>query len=55
MEIAREEVFGPIMTVMKFDTDAKAIEIVNSCMYGLGSNVFTLNKVCLDIYLFECI
>lgn len=46
MEIAKEEVFGPIMTVMKFTTDANALEMVNSCAYGLGSNVFSLNKVC---------
>ena len=45
MEIAQEEVFGPVMVVMKFGTDAEALDIVNSCNYGLGSNVFTLDRV----------
>lgn len=41
--IAQEEVFGPILVVMKFKTDDEAIEIVNNCPYGLGSSVFSEN------------
>lgn len=41
--IAQEEVFGPVLVVMKFRTDEEAVEIVNSCPYGLGSSVFSRN------------
>lgn len=41
--IAVEEVFGPVLVVMKFKTDDEAIEMVNACPYGLGSSVFTAN------------
>ncbi|KAF5226532.1 putative aldehyde dehydrogenase [Trypanosoma cruzi] len=41
MPIAKEEVFGPVLVVMKFSTDEEAVEIVNACEYGLGSCVFS--------------
>ena len=41
MTIAREEVFGPVLSVLKFSTDAEAIEIANSTPYGLAGGVFT--------------
>ncbi|KAG5498791.1 hypothetical protein JKF63_03080 [Porcisia hertigi] len=41
MPIAQEEVFGPVMVVMKFTTDKEAVEMVNACAYGLGSSVFS--------------
>lgn len=41
MTIAREEVFGPVLSVMSFQSDAEAIEIANSTDYGLVSGVFT--------------
>jgi len=43
MDIARNEVFGPVMTVMKAADDADAVAIVNSTRYGLGSSVFSLD------------
>lgn len=43
MPIAEHEVFGPVFVMMKFVTDAGAIEMVNSCNYGLGANVFSKN------------
>eukprot|EP01134_Creolimax_fragrantissima_P005088 CFRG5088T1 len=43
MEIAKEETFGPILTVFKFKTDEEAVDIVNSTRYGLGSSVFSLD------------
>jgi aldehyde dehydrogenase (NAD+) len=42
-DIALNEVFGPVMTVMKAADDADAIDIVNSSVYGLGSSVFSLD------------
>ncbi|EKF37761.1 aldehyde dehydrogenase, putative [Trypanosoma cruzi marinkellei] len=41
MPIAKEEVFGPVLVMMKFSTDEEAVEIVNACEYGLGSSVFS--------------
>lgn len=43
MDIARNEVFGPVMTIMRAEDDDDAIAIVNSTLYGLGGSVFTLN------------
>jgi len=41
MNIARDEVFGPVLSVMSFSDDTDAIEIANSTDYGLVSGVFT--------------
>ncbi|MEV6218058.1 aldehyde dehydrogenase [Nocardia sp. NPDC051833] len=38
--IAQEEVFGPVLTVHTFDTEAEAIEIANNSSYGLNGSVF---------------
>ncbi|WP_415919885.1 aldehyde dehydrogenase family protein [Tateyamaria sp. SN6-1] len=41
MTIAREEVFGPVLSVMRFDHDDEAIQIANGTDYGLVGGVFT--------------
>ena len=41
MDIAREEVFGPVLCVMRADTLDEAIEIVNSSRFGNGTSIFT--------------
>ncbi len=41
MDIAREEVFGPVMLLMRVRDDAHAIEVANSVSYGLSSSVFS--------------
>jgi len=41
MDIAQQEVFGPVLSVLSFREDAQAIEIANSTEYGLVSGVFT--------------
>lgn len=41
MTIANEEVFGPVLSVLKFSEDAEAIRIANGTPYGLVSGVFT--------------
>jgi len=41
MRIAREEVFGPVLTVIPFDTDDEAVEIANDTPYGLAAALWT--------------
>jgi acyl-CoA reductase-like NAD-dependent aldehyde dehydrogenase len=41
MRIVREEVFGPVTVVQKFDTEAQAIALANDCQYGLAASVWT--------------
>jgi aldehyde dehydrogenase (NAD+) len=41
MEIAREEIFGPVMSVLTYGTVDEAIAIANDSEYGLGGSVFT--------------
>jgi aldehyde dehydrogenase (NAD+) len=41
MEIAQTEVFGPVLSVMKFADDREALEIANGTDYGLVGGVFT--------------
>ena len=41
MRIAREEVFGPVLAIMPFETEEEAIEIANDTNYGLAAYVQT--------------
>ena len=41
MTIAREEVFGPVLSVLSFKDEAEAIAIANSTEYGLVAGAFT--------------
>ncbi|WP_311380283.1 aldehyde dehydrogenase family protein [Arthrobacter sp. ISL-72] len=41
MEIAREEIFGPLVGIIKADDEAHALELANSSEFGLSSSVFT--------------
>ncbi|MDG3578951.1 aldehyde dehydrogenase [Rhizobium sp. YJ-22] len=43
MTLAREEVFGPILSIIPFDTEEDALGIANSSEYGLASAVWTAN------------
>lgn len=49
MRIAREEIFGPVQCVFKFDTLEEAIERANDTPYGLAAGVITndINKALL--------
>ncbi|WP_373601002.1 aldehyde dehydrogenase family protein [Paraclostridium bifermentans] len=40
MKIAQEEVFGPVLVVIPYDKEEKAIEIANDSIYGLAGAVF---------------
>ncbi|GLU42070.1 aldehyde dehydrogenase [Pseudomonas sp. NBRC 100443] len=41
MKIAREEIFGPVLSVIKFEGAEEAIRIANDTQYGLGAAVWT--------------
>ena len=41
MRIAKEEVFGPVVSLIEFDTFEQAIEIANSIDYGLSTALYT--------------
>ena len=41
MNIAQEEVFGPVMLLMRVRDDSHAVEIANGVAYGLSSSVFS--------------
>jgi aldehyde dehydrogenase (NAD+) len=41
MRIAQEEVFGPVLAVIPFDTEEEAVEIANDSPYGLVAGVWT--------------
>ena len=39
MAIAQEEIFGPVLTIIPFDTEEEAIEIANDTPYGLAAYI----------------
>jgi gamma-glutamyl-gamma-aminobutyraldehyde dehydrogenase len=41
MTVAREEIFGPVVSVIGFDTEAEAIAIANGTDYGLAAVIYT--------------
>jgi len=41
MKICREEIFGPVMQILKFKTIDEVVERANSSEYGLAASVFT--------------
>jgi aldehyde dehydrogenase (NAD+) len=43
MRIAREEIFGPVISVLPFDTEEEVLSLANATEYGLGGAVWTRN------------
>jgi betaine-aldehyde dehydrogenase len=43
MSIAQDEVFGPVLVMQAFDTEAEAIELANNSAYGLAASVWSTN------------
>ena len=41
MAIAREEIFGPVLSILSFDDEAEAIALANDTVYGLAASVWT--------------
>ena len=44
MKIAQEEIFGPVLCVIPFDSDDDAVKIANDSIYGLGGGVWSTNS-----------
>ena len=42
-EIVQDEVFGPVLVALPFDTDDEALELANDTPYGLASSAWTTN------------
>ncbi|MBV1700219.1 MAG: aldehyde dehydrogenase family protein [Hyphomicrobiales bacterium] len=50
MAVALEEVFGPVLSVLTFETHEEAIALANSTIYGLSASVWSMNvDTCLQI------
>lgn len=45
MTVAREEIFGPVLTILPFDTEEEAIAIANDSVYGLAAYLWTNDAV----------
>jgi acyl-CoA reductase-like NAD-dependent aldehyde dehydrogenase len=43
MRIAQEEIFGPVVTLSRFTSEAEAIAVANSTPFGLGASIWTNN------------
>ncbi len=41
MTVAREEIFGPVLSILEYEDQDEAIKIANDTDYGLGAGVFT--------------
>jgi 2-formylbenzoate dehydrogenase len=41
MRIAREEIFGPVLSVLTFSTEAEALKLANATDYGLTASIYT--------------
>ncbi len=44
MTIAREEIFGPVLSIMPYDSDEEAVEIANDTDYGLAGGVWSADE-----------
>jgi betaine-aldehyde dehydrogenase len=43
MRIAQDEVFGPVLAMQAFDTEAEAVALANDSQYGLAASVWSQN------------
>ncbi len=41
MDIVQKEVFGPVLTLQRFETEAEAIELANATQYGLSASIWS--------------
>ncbi len=41
MRVAREEIFGPVVTILRYGSLDEAVQIANNTSYGLGGVIFS--------------
>ena len=41
MTIAQEEIFGPVLSILPYDTEEEAVDIANDTVYGLAGGVWS--------------
>ncbi|TRD15352.1 aldehyde dehydrogenase family protein [Palleronia caenipelagi] len=51
MEVARDEVFGPVLSVLTYKTIDEALEIANATAYGLTSSLYSERTPVIDAFL----
>jgi aldehyde dehydrogenase (NAD+) len=44
MTIAQEEIFGPVLSILPYDSEAEAVEIANDSIYGLAGGVWSADS-----------
>jgi acyl-CoA reductase-like NAD-dependent aldehyde dehydrogenase len=44
MKVACEEVFGPVLAVLPYDTEDDAVRLANDTIYGLSAGVFSADR-----------
>ncbi len=44
MTIAQEEIFGPVLSILRYENDNDAVAMANDTVYGLGGGVWSKNK-----------
>ncbi|CUR56800.1 Aldehyde dehydrogenase [metagenome] len=44
MRIAQEEIFGPVLSILAYDSEAEAVEIANDTVYGLAAVVHSADR-----------
>ena len=42
--LAQEEIFGPVLSILVYDTEAEAVEIANNTVYGLAGGVWSADR-----------
>jgi malonate-semialdehyde dehydrogenase (acetylating)/methylmalonate-semialdehyde dehydrogenase len=50
MAVAQEEIFGPVLSIIRVDTLDQAIEVVNRSRFGNGTSIFTENGAAVRRY-----
>lgn len=50
MKVWHEEVFGPVLPIVSYETDSEALALANDTVYGLGSQVFTQDQVKMEYF-----
>ena len=45
MRIAREEIFGPVVSIIPFDTEEEALRLANATPYGLSGSIWSLSLI----------